>query len=132
MFFNYFGNLHNLSEQNLVDCDFYSFGCSSGSAYYAFMYVHDSQNGYFSTEEDYPYTGDVGSCKFVKGPARLLDYDWFSDDTEQNLLSSVYLYGPIACVVDASHPSFQLYTSGIYNEPACSKTNVNHAVTTVG
>jgi hypothetical protein len=30
--------------------------------------------------------------------------------------------------MDASKISFQLYSSGVYYEPACSQTNLNHGI----
>jgi cathepsin L len=38
----------------------------------------------------------------------------------------------VAVAIDGSHISFQLYKSGIYNEPACSKTKVDHHGCAVG
>jgi len=40
--------------------------------------------------------------------------------------------GPISVAVDASHTSFQFYSSGVYDEPACSTTNIDHSFVLVG
>jgi hypothetical protein len=34
--------------------------------------------------------------------------------------------------IDASLRTFQLYRSGVYYDPACSNTSVNHGVLVVG
>jgi C1A family cysteine protease len=34
--------------------------------------------------------------------------------------------------IDSSHQSFQLYRSGVYNEPDCSSTDLDHVVQIVG
>jgi hypothetical protein len=34
--------------------------------------------------------------------------------------------------IDASHQSFQLYRSGVYNEPDCNSTDLDHVVQIVG
>lgn len=126
------GVLYNLSEQNIIDCDHYGAGCDGGFADGAYAYVVESQGGYFSTEADYPYTGQVGSCNFVKGPANLIGYDYVSGGDERNLMMAVYDLGPIACSINAEAASFQLYTSGIYDNPDCSFWLTSHSVLTVG
>ena len=40
--------------------------------------------------------------------------------------------GPVAVTVDASHFSFQFYHSGVYDEPECSSTSLDHDVLVVG
>jgi cathepsin L len=139
MFFINKGMLYNLSEQNLVDCDRFDSGCDGGTAENAYEYVLGFQDGHFATEVEYPYTGVEGTCYYdatnMSGSAYLYNYGWFADpgqDAEANLLALIYEYGPAACAIDASHDSFQLYSSGIFNEPACSSTDLDHEVLNVG
>ncbi len=40
--------------------------------------------------------------------------------------------GPVSVVVAASQPSFQFYSSGVYNDPTCSKTELDHPFFLVG
>jgi len=59
------------------------------------------------------------------------DYLCFSG-TEFALQTSVGIMGPVTVTIDASHPSFQLYKSGIYYEPACNSSNLNLDLLVVG
>lgn len=56
--------LLDLSEQNLVDCVTSCYGCLGGDEYLAFDYVINNQEGLWSLQKDYPYTGTDGTCKF--------------------------------------------------------------------
>jgi cathepsin L len=126
--------LYSLSEQNLVDCVTSCYGCNGGLMEPAYDYVIKSQSGKFMLETDYPYTGKDGNCKFSasKGITQVKGYITIVEDSEADLEAKVAQYGPAAIAIDASHYSFQLYSSGIYDEASCAPENLDHAVGCVG
>jgi cathepsin L len=127
------GKLVSLSEQNLVDCSraFGNQGCNGGWMSYAFNYVR-SNNG-IDTDSSYPYVGRDGTCRFTRSGvgAKCTGYKTIPAGNEVALQQAVATVGPISVAIDAGHASFQLYKSGVYNEPACT-SRVNHAVLVVG
>jgi cathepsin L len=126
------GVMFNLSEQNIIDCDTSSSGCGGGLPDSAFLCVLDYQGGFFSTEEGYPYVGEQGECNFVQGPASLKDFMYVGGGNETLLQVTVYNNGPVACAVNASPPSFHVYSSGVYDDPRCVFWDTDHSVLTVG
>ncbi len=52
--------------------------------------------------------------------------------SESDLQKAVSTAGPISVAMDASHPSFHLYKDGVYYEPECSSTQLDHGVLAVG
>ncbi|KAM9466200.1 cathepsin L-like peptidase [Clarias gariepinus] len=128
------GKLVSLSEQQLVDCTclYGNIGCQGGWMDWAFLYIIDN-NG-IDTEESYPYMARNMPCKFNPATVGAIctgSVDINSGD-EKALQEAVATIGPISVAIDASHTSFQLYKSGIYDEPACSSSRVNHGVLVVG
>merc|ERR1712012_577626 len=126
------GELVSLSEQNLVDCDPIDSGCNGGLMENAFGWM--IKNGGINTEEDYPYEGRDKSCRFDanKPTYTISSYSEINEQDEDDLTEKIATEGPISVAIDAGKFSFQLYHSGVYYEPACSSTRLNHGVLAFG
>ncbi|XP_034241344.1 cathepsin L1-like [Thrips palmi] len=124
--------LVSLSEQNLVDCSSENSGCNGGLMDYAFAYI--KSNGGIDTEDSYPYTGLDGSCSYSKdnSAGTLSSFVDIKQFSESDLQDAVKKVGPVSVAIDASNWSFQMYSSGVYYEPSCSSTSLDHGVLAVG
>jgi len=126
--------LVSLSEQNLVDCSRKqgNMGCNGGLMDQAFTYIQEN-NG-IDTESSYPYEAVDQKCRFKSADVGATDtgYTDVAQQDENALQSAIATVGPISVAIDASHSSFQLYKSGVYNERACSTTQLDHGVLAVG
>jgi cathepsin L len=99
--------------------------CSGGLMTYAFNYI--KANSGIDKGESYPYTGVQGTCKYSTANigATCTGYASVTSGSESALMTAV-ANGPISVAIDASRSSFQLYKSGVYYEPTCSSTSLNH------
>jgi len=129
--------LTGLSEQQLVDCStsYGNDGCNGGLMDNAFQYVEAYG---LESEAFYPYTA-TGPNTCVYNAADLVlavheesGYTDVPSGSETALTNDVTSKGPVSVAIDASHSSFQFYTSGVYYEPACSSTQLDHGVLAVG
>jgi len=127
------GKLVSLSEQNLVDCSTAqgNQGCNGGLMTQAFDYIISNKGD--DTEASYPYHASDGTCKFIEKDvgATLSKYTNVNSGDESDLVAKI-VEGPTSVAIDASHSSFQLYQSGVYYEPACSASQLDHGVLAVG
>jgi len=128
------GKLVSLSEQNLVDCSRKegNMGCQGGLMDDAFAYI--KKNKGIDTEESYPYEGKNGKCRFQAATVGAVDTG-FTDikkGDEDALKTAVATVGPISVAIDASGLRFQLYRHGVFNNPRCSSSRLDHGVLAVG
>jgi len=128
------GSLVSLSEQDLVDCSTPegNDGCNGGLMDDAFQYI--IKNHGIDTESSYPYTATgPNACRFnaANVGATISSYKDVASGSESALATAVDQQ-PISVAIDAGHTSFQLYSSGVYYESACSATQLDHGVLAVG
>nr|XP_043618338.1 probable cysteine protease RD19D [Erigeron canadensis] len=132
------GQLRNLSEQQLVDCDHTcdstekdacDSGCRGGLMTNAYNYLIKS--GGIQSEESYPYTGKSGKCKFdpKKIAATVVNFTNIPADEDQ-MAAHLVKHGPLAVGLNAAF--MQTYIGGVSCPLICSKKHVNHGVLIVG
>jgi len=108
-------------------------GCNGGLMDDAFQYII-SNNG-IDTEASYPYTAEDGTCQYNSANcgSTLQSYsDVTPSGSEASLQVASANIGPVSVAIDASHSSFQFYSGGVYYEPDCSSTALDHGVLAVG
>jgi len=128
------GKLVSLSEQNLVDCSTAqgNQGCQGGLMDQAFQYVITNKG--IDTESSYPYTATgPNSCQYSSSNIGAT-ISSFTDVTsgDENALMAAVTGRPTSVAIDASQPSFQSYSGGVYNEPDCSSSQLDHGVLAIG
>jgi cathepsin L len=118
----------SVSGQELIDC------VVSPSGFPIDYFAWIIKNGGIDSEESYPYTGQVGPCKAQPASiiARLAGFIQSQIDNETELACALAFNSPVTVCVDSSHASFQFYSGGIYYEPACSSTMLDHCMLATG
>jgi cathepsin L len=128
------GVLNSLSAQQLVDCteSYGNNGCNGGLIDPSYQYIIDNQG--IDTESSYPYEAQTKTCRFKRQNvgATISSFVDIETQSESSLQSAVLNIGPISGAIDAGQNSFQFYQSGVYYEPRCSPTMLDHGINIVG
>ncbi|KAJ8918775.1 hypothetical protein NQ315_015095 [Exocentrus adspersus] len=123
-----------LSEQQIIDCSvsYGNYGCGGGSLRNTLRYLE--KVGGLMTYTDYPYVSKQQRCFFDKHRALVNITSWavLPARDERALEIAIAKIGPVAASINASPHTFQLYHSGIYDDPTCTSNHVNHAMLIVG
>jgi len=130
------GSLVSLSEQELVDCDHLDLGCGGGLMDNAFLFDEDMPG--ICSEEDYPYAGHkhwIKGCDATKGLCDGVEHTRVKsfidvNNTVEGLMEAL-VFQPVSVAIEADQRSFQLYKSGVYDDPECGN-NLDHGVAAVG
>jgi len=135
LFANKYGNLVELSEQDLNDClksgPYKNWGCNGGYPSNAFYYA--TTKGLVPLRY-VPYKATDGYCNPNINARRykVTGYQNVNYGDEERIKEAVAKYGPVTVAIDASEWGFAYYSSGIYISKTCNPNNNNHAVLVVG
>ncbi|XP_038215605.1 procathepsin L-like [Zerene cesonia] len=127
------GRLIRLSNQALIDCawEFGAQGCDGGTDVVAYKWM--MKYG-LPTEEEYgSYENKDGFCR-ISNMTNLYTIQGFVDVTPfsvEALKVALVYHGPLSVSMDATD-LLSLYTQGIFYDPYCTNTDLNHEVTLVG
>merc|ERR1712070_1195894 len=121
------GTLNSFSEQQLVDCDKVDQGCNGGLMDNAFKYIESNP---LQLESAYPYTGQDGSCSYIKsaGIGKVAGFTDVSPSASQ--LKAAIAKAPVSVAIEADQTAFQFYSGGVITSGCGSQ--LDHGVLAVG
>jgi len=136
-YFQTSGTLLSLSEQLCVDCVLGGADtCDVGGEMHDCYLQIIAEDG-DETEDNYPYTATSGNpCGFDASLAVAQNFTGYVNITsgDETALQAASAEHVISVGIDASSFMFQLYSSGVYNDPTCMNgwNQLDHGVTVVG
>jgi len=123
------GELVDLSEQQLLDCDDVDEACEGGFMDTAFDSVE--QMGGLCTYDSYPYEAEQEVCHSCDTVAHS-DVKMYGTVMASELsLMQALSRQPISIAIEADQMSFQFYESGVYDDEYCGE-DIDHGVIAVG
>jgi hypothetical protein len=134
------GSVPDLSEQQLVSCNPWSWGCNGGNiAYDMLMPSNVGSTGYFPgamTETCFPYVAANATCSYCPSPTYTAVTTWAfltsgtTTPTVTAIKTAIYTYGSVSAYVYADR-FFQAYTGGVFTSKK-KYHSTNHAIVLVG
>ena len=125
------GELVELSEQELVDCDQVDQGCNGGLMDDAFAEI--VRLGGLETEGDYGYDGRREECHFEPDKARVfINGSLDISEDEQEIAEALVEHGPLSIALNAAW--MQFYHGGVSHpiSQLCNPDGLDHGVLLVG
>lgn len=131
----YSGELTTLSEQQIVDCDPYDWGCDGGSFTDVWRYTIDNKG--LVPDSEWPYEAKETVChrKLERTrPAVTVDYIVELPEQNEQALMQALAHTPtgVAMCCGEFIDNWHLYTGGIFNESAHCTEPIDHALLAVG
>jgi C1A family cysteine protease len=124
--------LLDLSEQQILDCDTQSFGCTAG---YLSTPLDMAKDIGLVTDSSYPYQDIQQTCQSLNGPKYSISGHTWLDPDEDVIADAVYNNGPVPFIM-ISPKSLQHYKKGIFSmttdECAAESDGKNHIPVIVG
>ena len=125
--------LPNLSEQQLISCDYTNSACNGGKMENAFRWILQQNKGYVASASYYPQTSFAkerpAACNNVGAGAAAKITNFITvPRSEDQLAQYTVNVGPVVIYIEASN--WQHYTGGIISN--CRNYAITHAVLVVG
>ncbi|KAH9505331.1 hypothetical protein Btru_058393 [Bulinus truncatus] len=82
---------------------------------------------------DYSYKNTSGKCRNdTCTPVGKVTATGYIPNGREDFMKKVIHLTPIVALIDAGQPSFEVYVGGVYSDPNCSSSQLDHAVQIVG
>ena len=126
----------DLSEQFLVSCNPWGWGCDGGNFAYDMLVPSNKYYPGAMPESCFPYTATDAKCAFCTSPPWYPVSKWGYVTTAHTVPSveaiknAIFTYGSVSVYIHAGM-TFQAYTGGVYNTARKSFTT-NHSVVLCG
>ena len=123
------GSLELASVEEYIDC------CTNsceGVLYGVNNYECIVKHGGLALESEYKSPNHVCLNNTFKPAIKINGGKTVVPEKNETALAYAVAMQPIVTAIDASHMSFQLYQSGVYYDPDCSSTELDHVLLVVG
>lgn len=132
LYFIKYNEMKLFSEQQLIDCDKYDYGCNGGWMENAYKYIIEAEG--IETEEDYYYRGFDDECSFNRllAKAKIKEFQIAKTEDEEEIKKILFEKGPLSIALNAEN--LQSYKSGILDFASAEDCPavLNHGVLLVG
>lgn len=129
------GKMVPLSEQQIVDCSISEGNQGCGGGWMEKVFLYTMHHG-LHTSTDYKYIATEGNCDPPLSNSsetyKLLSYVALKAYDEEQLVRAIAFANPVSIAIDADHPEFRFYQSGVLRIKNCSRIELDHGVVAVG